>query len=147
MLWLLPCLIPPRLLQLHQIGAAVVGAEGVVEVDILSRLQSPATVTTVVKQVTMCGNAPSGTRNGTHLLMVLRILPPMCIARREINRMLLCTIAMCARTGILTTPQVTTLVWIPRVVLLVLVAMPPLLCLLLGAGRIRIMNSSHSLDD
>ena len=61
--------------------------------------------------------------------------------------MLLCPIAMCARAKIIITSQVMALVRIPRVVLLVMVIMPPLLWLLLGAGRIRIMSSSHSLAD
>ena len=58
----------------------MVGATGVVEVEILSRLQSPAAVTAVVKRVTICGTVLSGTHTGTHLHMVMRILIPRCIA-------------------------------------------------------------------
>ena len=126
---------------------AVVGAAGVVEVEIISRSQSPETVTAVAKRVTMCGIVPSGTRTGTHLLLILRIMLPKYIARREINRMLLCPIAMCESTEIIITPQVTTLGRLLRVVLLVLVVTPPLLWMLFEAGRIRMMNSSYSLDD
>ena len=117
-----------------------------VEVEILSRFQSLATVTAVVKWVTMYGTVPSGTRNGTHLLLVLRILLPRCITRGEINLMLLCPIALCTSAGIIIKPQVMTLGRIPRVVLLVLVVMPPLLWLLLGVGSIWMMTSSHSLS-
>ena len=74
-------MLPPRLLHLQQVGEVVVGAEGVVEVEILSRFQSLETVTAVVNRVTMCGTVPSGTRTGTHLILVLRILLPMCIKR------------------------------------------------------------------
>ena len=127
-------MLPPSIPHLHPgevvagaVGAAVVGAERGVEVEILSRLHSPETLTAVVKWVTMYGTVPSGTRNGTHLLLVLRILLPRCITRGEINLMLLCPIALCTSAGIIITPQVMTLGRIPRVVLLVLVVMPPLL--------------------
>ena len=92
-----------------------------------------ATVTAVVNQVTMCGTVPSGTCTETHLLLVLRILIPRCIARKELNLMLLCPIDMCVSAGIIITPQFMTLGRLPKVVLLVLVAMPSLLWLMLRA--------------
>ena len=76
---MLPCILPSRILHLQQVGSVVVGEAGVVEVEILSRFQSQETVTSVVNQVTMCGNFPSGTCTGTHPLLVLRILIPRCI--------------------------------------------------------------------
>ena len=139
LMWILTCLLPPRLLHIHQ-KAAVVGAAGVVEVEILSRLQSPANVTDVVKRANMYGTVPSGTCTGTHFLLVLRILLPRCITRRDITRMVLCHIAMCASAGIIITTQVTTLIRLPKVVFMVLVAMLPLLWLMLEAGRIRIIT-------
>ena len=135
-----PTLTPPG-------GAAVVGAIWVVKVDLLRRLYSPETVTAVVKQVTMCGTVLSGTHTGNHILLVLMILLPRHITRRELHCMLLCTIDMCSSSGIIITPQVMALGRIPRLVLLVLVFMPPLLWLLLEEGRIRIITSSHSLAD
>ena len=105
----------------------MVGEAGVFEVKILSRLQSPVTVTAVVKRVTIYETVLSRTRTGTHLLMALRILLPRCIEIRDLNRMLPFPISLCASAGIIITPQVTMLVRIFRVVLLVLVAMPPLL--------------------
>ena len=67
---------------------------GVVNVEILRRFHFLETVTAVVKRVTMCGTVPSGTRNGIHLMLTLRILIPMCIAQRELSQMLLFTIAL-----------------------------------------------------
>ena len=61
--------------------------------------------------------------------------------------MLLCPIDLCESSGIIIMSQVTTLGRLPRVVLLVLVVIPPLLWLLLGVGRIFIMTSYHSLDE
>ena len=143
----LSCLFPPRLLHLHQVRAAVVGGTWVVRVEVIRRLHSPGTLTDVVKRFIMCGTVPIGTHTGTKLLLVLRILIPRFVARREINRILLCHIALCASAGIIIMPQVTPLVRLPRLVLLVLVVMPLLLWLLLEVGRIRMMTSSHSLDD
>ena len=117
------------------------------EVEIIIRLQSQATVTSGVNQVTMFGTVMSVTRTGTHLLLVLRILLPRCIPRRELNRMLLCPIALCARDGIIITPQFMTISRLPRVVLIVLVVMPPLMWIMLGVGGICMMNSSHSFSD
>ena len=142
MMWLLPFPLPSRILHLHQ-KLVLVGAVGVSEVEILSRFQSLATVTAVVKRVNMCRIVPSGTRIGTHLLLVPSMLLPRCIARRDINRMLLCTIDICASDRIIITPQVTTLDRLPRVVLLVLVTIPPLLWVLLEVGEIWMMTSSH----
>ena len=75
--------------------------------------------------------------------MVLMILLTKFIARREISQMLLCPIALCEITGIIITPQVTALGRLPRVVILVLVVMPPLLWLMLDMGRIWMINSYH----
>ena len=61
--------------------------------------------------------------------------------------MLLCPIDLCASDGIIRTSKVMTLGMLPRVVLLVLVVMAPLLWLLLEVGTIRMMTSSHSLAD
>ena len=61
------------------VRTAVVGEAEVVEVEILSRLNSPATVTDVVKWVTMCGIVLRRTCHGTHLLLILRILLPRYI--------------------------------------------------------------------
>ena len=121
----------------------VVGLEGADEQEILSRLQSPETVTAVVNRFTVCRTVPSRKHTRTYLLLVLRIMIPSCIARKEINRVLLFPIALCASAKIIITPQVMTLGRIPMVVLLVMVIMPLLMWLLLGEGRIRIMSSSH----
>ena len=134
-MWLFPCPLPHRILHFHQ-KAAVVGAAGVVEVEILLRLQSPETVTAVVKLVTMCVTVLSGTRTGSQLLMVLSILLPRCIAIREINWMFLCPIAMSSNARVIIMPHVTTLGRLPRLVLLVLVVTPPLLWLMLEVGII-----------
>ena len=95
----------------------------------------------------MCGTVPSVSCTGNHLLLVLRKLLTRFIKRRELNSMLLCPISLCVSYGIILTPKVTTLDRLPRVVLLVLMVMPPLLWLLLEVGRVRNMTSSHSLVD
>ena len=107
-MWLFPCPLPHRILHFHQ-KAAVVGAAGVVEVEIVSRLQSPETVTAVIKLVTMCVTVLSGTRTGSQLLMVLSILLPRCIAIREINWMFLCPIAISSNSRVIIITHVTTL--------------------------------------
>ena len=61
--------------------------------------------------------------------------------------MLLCPIDLCASDGIIRTTKFMTLGMLPRVVLLVLVVMAPLLWLLLEVGTIRMMTLSHSLAD
>ena len=76
LLWLLQYTLPTRLLHLQE-KAVVVGAEGVVEVEILSRFQPLATVTAVVKRVTMCGTVPSETHTRRHLLLLMGIRLPM----------------------------------------------------------------------
>ena len=108
LLWLLPCPLTLRLLHIHQ-KAAVVGAAGVFEVEILSMLQYLATVTTVLNRFSMCRNVPSRTCTGNHLLLVLMILLPKCISRRELHWMLLCPISLCASAGIIKMPKVTTI--------------------------------------
>ena len=72
LLWLLRYTLPTRLLHLQE-KAVVVGAEGVVEVEILSRFQPLATVTAVVKRVTMCGTVPSKTHTRRHFLLLMGI--------------------------------------------------------------------------
>ena len=139
LLWLIPCTLPPRIIHIHLVagvsglvGAAVLGASWLFEVEILIRLHSPSTVTAVVKRVTMYGTVPNVTCTGTHLLLALRILLPRCITIRELNRMLLCPIYLCESSGIIITPQFTTLGRLPKVVLIVLVVVQPLLWMLLG---------------
>ena len=52
-MWLLTCPLPPRLIHLHQVRVVVIGSSVVIEVEILSRFQYPATVTAVVKRFNM----------------------------------------------------------------------------------------------